>query len=127
MAEYAQIVDVAAPDQAIAGAQVGVSVTIKNLASVPVGIMVVAALEYGVTPWPDVIFPSDWANVDPGETGEFSGYFYMPDRAVTIHAYSYYYGDDGGWHFDDEKTKSVAAAVAAAQISGFTIADFKKV
>ena len=127
MAEYAQIVDIAAPGQAIVGAQVSVSVTIKNLASVPVGIMVVAALEYGVTPWPDVVFPSDWANVDPGETGEFSGYFYMPDKAVTIHAYSYYYGDDGTWHFDDEKTKSVAAAVASPQISGFTIADFKKV
>jgi hypothetical protein len=34
----------------------------------------------------------------------------MPDRKVTVHAYSYYYSADGSWHFDDEMTKAVNLA-----------------
>ena len=36
-----------------------------------------------------------------------SGYFTMPDEDVTIHAYAYYYGTDGMWHYDDELTEEV--------------------
>jgi hypothetical protein len=46
-------------------------------------------------------------------TYSFSGYFYMPDKAVTIHAYSYWYGTDGYWHFDDEMVNTVEVAGAA--------------
>jgi len=51
----------------------------------------------------------------------------MPDKAVTIHAYSYWYGADGYWYFDDEKTKYVALATLTSQISEFKIADFTRV
>jgi len=51
----------------------------------------------------------------------------MPDRAVTIHAYSYWYGADGSWHPDDEMTKAVSLAALTPQVSEFKIADFYKV
>jgi hypothetical protein len=51
----------------------------------------------------------------------------MPDKAVTLHAYSYWYGGDGSWNFDDEKTKLVAIAALTPLVSEFKIMDFTKV
>ena len=34
----------------------------------------------------------------------------MPEQKATIHAYSYYYGADSSWHFDDEMTKPIDIA-----------------
>jgi hypothetical protein len=110
MALYAEITSIEVVSSAPAGSRVDVRVTIKNKASVETGIKVGGALEYGVTPWPGITFPNDWANFPPGQSYYFDGYFTMPDKAVTVHAYSYWYGADGTWHFDDEKTKSVALA-----------------
>ena len=127
MAQYAQIVEIVAPSQAVSGERVDITVRIKNTYSSAIGIMVGGALEYGVTPWPGITFPSNSANVNAGATYSFSGYFTMPNKAVTIHAYSYWYGADSAWHFDDEKTKSVNLATLTPQVSEFKIADFTKV
>ena len=109
MAQYADIVEIIAPTEAPAGSRVDITVTIKNKYSSTVGIMVGGALEYGVTPWPGITFPTNWANVAGGATESFNGYFIMPDKKVTIHAYSYYYAGES-WHFDDEMTKAVQPA-----------------
>ena len=127
MAQYADIVEIVAPSQAAPGDLVNITVRVKNLYAAPIGIMVGGALEYGVSPWPGIEFPSNSANVDAGAIWEFSGYFYMPDKKVTIHAYSYWYGADGYWYFDDEMTKAVNLAVLTPQVSEFKIADFYKV
>ena len=127
MAQYAQIVEIVAPSQAASGERVDITVRIKNTYSAAIGIMVGGALEYGVTPWPGITFPENSANVNAGVTYSFSGYFTMPNKAVTIHAYSYWYGADSVWHFDDEKTKSVSLATLTPQISEFKIADFTRV
>jgi hypothetical protein len=127
MAQYADIIEIVAPSQAAAGDLVNITVRIKNLYSAPIGIMVGGALEYGVSPWPGIEFPTNSANVDGGATYSFSGYFYMPDKKVTIHAYSYWYGADGSWHFDDEMTRVVDLAALTPQVSEFKIADFYKV
>ena len=127
MAQYADIVGIVAPSQAASGSRVDITVRVKNLYSAPIGIMVGGALEYGVSPWPGITFPSNSANVGAGVTYSFSGYFYMPDKAVTIHAYSYWYGADGYWHFDDEMTKQVNLAALTPQVSEFKIADFYRV
>ena len=127
MAQYAQIVEIVAPSQAVSGERVDITVRIKNTYSAAIGIMVAGALEYGVTPWPGISFPENSANVNAGVTYSFSGYFTMPDKAVTIHAYSYWYGADNAWHFDDEKTKPVNLATLTPQISEFKIADFTRV
>jgi hypothetical protein len=127
MAQYADIIELVAPSQAAPGDLVNITVKVKNLYSAPIGIMVGGALEYGVSPWPGITFPSDSANVGAGVTYSFSGYFYMPDKGVTIHAYSYWYGADGYWHFDDEMTKAVNLAALTPQVSEFRILDFNKV
>ena len=127
MAQYADIVEIVAPSQAAPGDLVNITVRVKNLYSAPIGIMVGGALEYGVSPWPGIEFPLDSANVDGGATYSFSGYFYMPDKGVTIHVYSYWYGADGYWYFDDEMTKTVNLAALTPQVSEFKVADFYKV
>ena len=127
MALYADVIEIVAPSQALSGSRVDITVRIKNLYSAPIGIMVGGALEYGVSPWPGITFPTNSANVDAGATYSFSGYFYMPDKAVTVHAYSYWYGADGYWYFDDEMTKAVNLAALTPQVSEFKIADFYKV
>lgn len=127
MAQYADVIEITAPSQAASGSRVDITVKIKNLYSAPIGIMVGGALEYGVSPWPGITFPDYYANVDAGATYPFSGYFYMSDKAVTVHAYSYWYGADGAWHFDDEMTKQVSLAALSPQVSEFKIADFYKI
>lgn len=106
MALYADVFEIVAPSEAVAGSRVDITVKIKNKYASTIGIMVGGALEYGITPWPDIEFPTNWANVPGGVTQSFNGYFIMPDKKVTLHAYSYYYAD-GSWHFDDEMTKVV--------------------
>ncbi len=107
MAQYADIVEIVAPGEAAGGSRVDITVRIKNKHSSTIGIMAGGALEYGVSPWPGITFPDLSANVDGGITRSFSGYFTMSDKRVIIHAYSYYYGSDGYWHFDDEMTKTI--------------------
>ena len=111
MALYADIVEIVAPAEATANSRVDITVRIKNKYASTIGIMVGGALEYGVTPWPGIEFPTNWANVLGGATQSFNGYFTMPDKKATIHAYSYYYAE-GSWHFDDEMTKVVNLAAA---------------
>ncbi|QBX63331.1 hypothetical protein [Dehalococcoides mccartyi] len=128
MALYADVIEIVAPSQAAAGNRVDITIKVKNTYSAVISIMVSGALEYGVSPWPGIDVPENWANVNGGATYLFSGSFVMPDRRVTIHAYSYWYGSDGYWYFDDEFTKSVEIATASEpSISDFRIADFIKV
>ena len=127
MAQYADIVEIIAPTEAPAGSRVDITVTIKNKYSSTVGIMVGGALEYGVTPWPGITFPTNWANVAGGITQSFNGYFIMPDKKVTIHTYSYYYAGES-WHFDDEMTKAVQPAEAVpSQFGSIEIVNYAKV
>jgi hypothetical protein len=128
MAQYADIIEIAAPAEAAAGSRVDITVKIKNTYSAAVGIMVGGALDYGVSPWPGIEFPSNWANVPAGVTQSFSGYFTMPDKKATIHAYSYYYGSDNAWHFDDEMTKVVSLSEAVpSQFGSIEIVSYAKV
>ena len=106
---YTQITGIVAPSSAAPGSRVDITVKIKNIYSSTIGIMVGGSLDYGVTPWPSITFPTYSANVDAGQTYSFSGYFTMPDKKVTIHAYSYWYGDDG-WHYDEEMTKNMSVS-----------------
>ena len=127
MAQYADIIEIVAPAEAQAGSRVDITVRIKNTHSAAIGIMVGGALEYGVTPWPGITFTTNWANVGGGVTYSFAGYFTMPDRKVTIHAYSYWYGADEAWYFDDEMTKVVnPAEVVASQFGSIEIVSYER-
>ncbi len=128
MALYADIIEIVAPSQAVTNNKVNITVKIKNTYSAVISIMVGGALEYGVSPWPGIDFPENWANVNAGATYSFSGSFTMPGKKVTIHAYSYWYGADGYWHYDDEMTKVLdITAVSEPSILEFRIADFAKI
>ena len=118
---YTEITLVEAPASATAGSLVSVRVTIKNKFSSEIGIMVGGALEYGVSPWPTISFPNYWSNFPAGVSYYFDGSFTMPAYAVIIHAYSYYYGGDGSWHFDDEKTKGVSLGAAEAEFQSLSV------
>jgi len=124
---YTEIIEIVAPDKAVAGQVVNIEVKIKNKYTSPIGVMVGGALEYGVSPWPGITFPANWANVSGGATQPFSGYFTMPSAKVKIHAYSYYYGVDGLWHWDDEKTKEVALTELVPVFTEFKITDYRAV
>ncbi len=127
MAQYADIIEIVAPTEAAVGSRVDITVRVKNLYSSTIGIMVGGALEHGVTPWPGITFPTNWANVPSGAAQSFSGYFTMPDTRVTVHAYSYYYAE-GSWHFDDEMTKVVDLAEAVpSQFGSIEIVNYAKV
>ena len=127
MAQYADIIEIVALGEAQSGSRVDITVRIRNTHSAPIGIMVGGALEYGVSPWPGISFASPSANVDAEATYSFSGYFTMPDKKVTIHAYSYWYGADGAWHFDDEMTKAVnLAEIVSSQFGSIEITSYAR-
>ncbi|KSV16588.1 hypothetical protein CY91_04600 [Dehalococcoides mccartyi] len=128
MAQYADIIEIVAPSQATSGNRVDITVRVKNTYSGVISIMVGGAMEYAVSPWPGIDFPDNWANVDGGAICSFPGSFMMPDKRVTIHAYSYWYRSDGYWYFDDELTRVVEVAAAPQpSISEFRIVDYVKV
>jgi len=127
VAQYADIIEIVAPAEAAQGSRVDITVRVKNTYSAAIGIMVGGALEYGVSPWPGISFPAPSANVAGGATYSFSGYFTMPDKKVTIHAYSYWYGTDGSWYFDDEMTKVVNLfSVPESQFGSIEITSYER-
>ena len=126
MASYADIVEAVAPGEAAVGSRVDITVRIKNKYSSTIGIMVGGALEYGVTPCPNISFSDNVANVPSGAVHSFSGYFTMPDSSVKIHAYSYYYGADGCWHFDDEAVKNVGLAEQESEFGSIEITSYAR-
>jgi len=128
LALYAEVVEIVCPAQAVPGDHVDITVRIKNLYSAAIGILAYGALECGVIPWPVIDFPDNSATVESGETWSFNGSFTMPGNPATIHAYSYWWGDDGNWHYDDELTASInPAAIAEPDVSDFRIQDYIKV
>ena len=127
MALYTDIVEVVAPSEAQEGQVVNITVKIKNLYSATIGIMLGGALEYGVSPWPAITFPYNYDNVAAGATVSFAGNFIMPNKAVNIHAYSYWYGADGLWHFDDEEAKDINLGAVTPEFSNFAVSSLEKV
>lgn len=118
---YTDIVGVDAPSSAAPGTVVSITVRIKNTYSSIIGIMVGGALEYGVSPRPTISFPDSIKNVDAGATESFLGSFVMPNKDVVIHAYSYYYGSDGLWYFDDELTIKVSVGIEQPVFSNLSV------
>ena len=121
MANYAEIVEIVAPDKAVEGGRVDVTVKIKNIWTGSFRIYCVAVV--------DSVRFIDWLDevVGPGDTGEFSGAFIMGGADVRILAQSWYEGGDGNLHRDDEKTKDIKLAELVAAFSEFEITDYIKV
>ena len=108
---HIRITEILAPGQAAPGEVVPVTARIQNLDSIPIGIMAVGVPEYPGLPaglYITGLGPHEaWVNTNPGWIAEFSGYFLMPGSPVTVHIYGYFYGTDGLWHLEDQKTRAV--------------------
>ncbi len=123
---YTEIVEIQAPESAVAGSTVNVAVAIKNTWSAAIHAYCVAVLdsESRFIDWLDA-----WIN--PGWTVYFNGSFVMPDKDVTINAVSYWEDTDGNVHSDDSMAKDVRLSAAPPPpeptISEFSIADYVKV
>jgi len=101
---YTDIVDIVAPDSAAQGERVDVTVKVKNIDTTFYHWVACVAIYDGSAHFIDAE-----AFLAPGETHSFSGRFTMPNKAITITAYSYYsyYGE---WIPDDEASKDVVLA-----------------
>jgi hypothetical protein len=118
---YTEIIEIwTAKENYSPGETVWVTVPIKNLYSQPIHIYCVAMVD-GTR----FIELDTW--VSAGLTYSFGGYFVMPDKSVTITAYSYYEAVDGLIYFDDEKSKTVSLTELVPAFSEFAIADYRKV
>jgi len=126
MAYYAEIVHVGVQTEAREGEIVDILVGVKNLYTSTIGILIGGALEYGVTPWPGITFVDTSYNTPAGATHYFSGAFTMPNKEVKVHVYSYYYGVDSGWHFDDEEVRTVKLSALAPEFDALKITDYER-
>ena len=119
---YTSILGIYAPSSAVPGIVVNVTVTIKNISSSLMEVMVGGALEYGVIPWPSIDFPSFIKDVNPRDSRSFVGSFIMPEKDVIIHAYSYYRGlGEVSFSFDDHRTEKVAMGVLEPIFSNLSV------
>ncbi len=111
---YTEITEIVAPSSARAGDWVDVTIKIKNISTATVGVWTLG-LYNSVERFVDF---EDW--IPAGSTREYMGTFIMPDRDVTIHAYTYYLTEDG-YRFDDEAEKRVSLAAPPEVYAGTII------
>lgn len=108
MASYIEITEIIAPNEAIVGATVNVTVKVKSLATRTIWLIVRALDTAGV--WHNIIDSA--VNTYAGSTYSFSGSFTMPRYTATIWAYSYWlvetFPED--WVSDDTKWKNIYLA-----------------
>ena len=104
MGLYTEIQELVAPGSATEGERVDVSVRVRNIDLIHGHVVTCVAIYDGSAHFIDysVIIPA-------GETYSFEGNFTMPNRDITIFAYSYYpYGAE--WIVDDQAQKNVILA-----------------
>jgi len=111
---YTEITEIVAPSSAKVGDWVDVTIKVKNIWATTVGVWTLG-LYNSVERLIDF---EDW--IPAGSTHEYMGAFIMPDRDVTIHAYTYYLAEDG-YRFDDEAEKRVSLAAPPEIYAGTII------
>lgn len=117
---YTSIEAIIAPAEASPNQAVSVEVKVQNTTGYAIYIAATAVQDSaGITISPDYV------SVDPGATQSFYGSFLMPDKAVRVSVWSFYW-DGTSWVQDDSAYKDVALKVISPQFSGFGIADYNK-
>ncbi|GAI61346.1 unnamed protein product, partial [marine sediment metagenome] len=111
---YTEITEIVAPSSARAGAWVDVTIKVKNIWTAELGVRT-----YGIYDSEEMFIDfEDW--IPAGSTREYGGAFRMPDRDVTIHAYTYYLTEEG-YRSDDEAEKRVSLAAPPEVYAGTII------
>lgn len=101
---YTDIVEIVAPDSATEGERVDVTVRVRNIDPVYDHLVACVAIYDG-----SAHFIDEATLIRAGETYSFSGSFTMPNRDITIDAFSYY-PEYKEWIVDDRKSKDVSLA-----------------
>lgn len=101
---YTEITQIIAPSEAAAGDLVTVEVTVRNLYS-----DILAARVGGYIDATEIWFSPDYAWIDPGATFSFTYSFTMPNNAVNIQVWSYYWTGTE-WYDDDYGSVYIALA-----------------
>ena len=101
MANFAEIVEIVAPDSAAQGSHVDVTVKVKNIWGALFYVICVA--------WANTLLIIDWVEVlvEPDNVHDFQSSFIMGDGDVEIHAETWY-ESGGNLYKDDEKTKNIS-------------------
>ena len=120
MGQYTDIVELVAPSSAVAGSQVSVQVSIKNLSNYTIYVTPVLTVSGGVG-------EGTYKTLVPGQTITWYFSFTMPNYGVKVTADSWcesYYFD---WHKDDTVEKNITlASVPASEFGSITIARYER-
>ncbi len=106
---YTDLIRIECPAEAYAGDIVEIYVYIKNQHSSTIGVKPKAIVNGAI----EAVFTVPYSNIPAGYTYYFTGHFIMPSADAEIRAESYYYGEDGQWHFEDFQTRTVKLRAAA--------------
>ena len=99
---YTDLIKIEHPPEAEAGQLVTIQVYIKNQYSAAIYIMPTATVN-GAIP---VTFSPEYASHPAGVEYYYTGTFIMPNENAVITAWSWYYGTDGAWHYEDYQTRT---------------------
>ncbi len=118
---YTEIVGITAPSQAAAGDTVNVDVAVKNTWTSSFYVAVTGRYD-GVDIAPSI----DYLNIAPGQTLHFYFAFTMPNKAVKVDIWSFYWTGTE-WYQDDYGYVNVAlAALPKSEFRGFGVAEYNK-
>jgi len=108
MAKYAEIESVEVPLSAAPGSTVQITAKVRNTYSTPIGIRITGYIT-GVGGFSTTIYQqySSGENIDAFITKSFLESFIMPTVAVEIHTFTWWYGADNQWHYDDYLMKTI--------------------
>ncbi len=112
---YTEIVSIIAPSAAAYGDLVTVEVRVRNLYSDYLAVKVGGYLDAT-----EIWFSPDYAWIDPGATYSFTYSFTMPNNAVTLHLWSYYWTGEE-WYADDYSSVYIALAAVEEPYAGTII------
>lgn len=103
---YTEIVGIIAPSSAAAGATVNIEVRVRNLHTATIYISATGRVN-GL----DLFFGATSYAVSSGAVQSFHDAFIMPNRAVILEVWSWYWGTDQEWHLDDDAVKNISLGV----------------
>jgi hypothetical protein len=123
MGSWTEITSIEVPQKAAEGQAVNVRVTVKNIYSQSLWVVVTGYVDGSE-------FPQPLAEIPGGGSYTFDFYFYMPARDISLQFWSYiwlvYPEQPGYWQVDDYRTASAPLEVTVA-FSEFKITDYIKV
>lgn len=120
--KYLPITQFVAPESAVAGKVVGVSITLKNVWTARIQGWCGCLLSGILT---DTYFMSQGFQLEPGATHSLYGQFIMPDIDAPIVAQTAFLGSGGVYYLDDSQTKVVRVVLQPlAHVEKFEIPSF---